>query len=65
MTAAEVAELLGMDAALRERVFWSMLYESAARAEEILNLDIEDGRGPGGADRRCTSWFRPCRCRRS
>lgn len=42
MTAAEVAELLGMDAALRERVFWSMLYESAARAEEILNLDIED-----------------------
>jgi integrase len=42
MTAAEVAELLGMDAPLRERVFWSMLYESAARAEEILNLDIED-----------------------
>ncbi|WP_449878121.1 tyrosine-type recombinase/integrase [Nocardia fusca] len=43
MTTAEVDELLGMDAAaLRERVFWSMLYESAARAEEILNLDIED-----------------------
>lgn len=23
-------------------MFWLMLYESAARAEEILNLDIED-----------------------
>jgi len=30
------------DIALRERVFWRMLYETAARANEILPLDIED-----------------------
>ena len=28
--------------ALRERVLWRMLYETAARAEEILTLNIED-----------------------
>ena len=27
---------------LRERVLWRMLYETAARAEELLSLDIED-----------------------
>ncbi|MGJ6969692.1 tyrosine-type recombinase/integrase [Streptosporangium sp. G11] len=27
---------------LRERVFWRMLHETAARAEEILSLNIED-----------------------
>ncbi|WP_205314755.1 site-specific integrase [Nonomuraea lactucae] len=27
---------------LRERVLWRMLYETAARAEEILSLNIED-----------------------
>ncbi|MGO4617200.1 tyrosine recombinase XerC [Nocardia sp. 2YAB30] len=42
MTSPEVAELLGGDAALRERVLWTMLYESAARVEEILTLDIDD-----------------------
>ncbi len=30
------------DVALRERVFWRLLYESAARANEILALNIED-----------------------
>ena len=28
--------------ALRERIFWRLLYESAARANEILSLNIED-----------------------
>ncbi len=28
--------------ALRERVLWRMLYETAARAEEILTLNVED-----------------------
>ncbi|GAA2440616.1 hypothetical protein GCM10010191_65660 [Actinomadura vinacea] len=28
--------------ALRERVLWCMLYETAARAEEILSLNVED-----------------------
>jgi integrase len=27
---------------LRERLLWRMLYETAARAEEILSLNIED-----------------------
>jgi site-specific recombinase XerD len=30
------------DLALRERVLWRMLYETAARAREILALDIDD-----------------------
>ena len=30
------------DVALRERVFWRLLYESAARANEILSLNVED-----------------------
>ncbi|MFF4621868.1 tyrosine-type recombinase/integrase [Nonomuraea jabiensis] len=28
--------------ALRERVLWRLLYETAARAEEILSLDVDD-----------------------
>jgi integrase len=31
-----------MDAPLRECVLWHMLYETAARAEELLELDIAD-----------------------
>jgi integrase len=27
---------------LRERILWRMLYETAARAEEILSLNVED-----------------------
>jgi integrase len=42
MTQDEVTELLDSDAPLRERTLWRMLYESAARAEKILTLDIED-----------------------
>jgi integrase len=38
----EVAELLDLPAPLRERVLWTMLYETAARAEEILMLDVAD-----------------------
>jgi integrase len=30
------------DVPLRERAFWRLLYESAARANEFLSLDIED-----------------------
>ncbi|MBF6208725.1 site-specific integrase [Streptomyces gardneri] len=37
-----VAEILGSDAALRERVLWHMLYESSARTEEVLMLDVPD-----------------------
>lgn len=37
-----VAQILGSDAALRDRVLWHMLYESSARAEEVLMLDVPD-----------------------
>jgi integrase/recombinase XerC/integrase/recombinase XerD len=37
-----VTEILGSDAALRDRVLWHMLYESSARAEEVLMLDVPD-----------------------
>jgi hypothetical protein len=36
-----VREILGSDAALRERVLWHMLYESSARAEEVLIYSCE------------------------
>jgi integrase/recombinase XerC/integrase/recombinase XerD len=37
-----VAQILGSEAALRERVLWHLLYESSARAEEVLMLDVPD-----------------------
>ncbi|NQE72579.1 tyrosine-type recombinase/integrase [Nocardia gamkensis] len=37
-----VARILGSDAPLRERVLWHLLYESSARAEEVLRLDVAD-----------------------
>ncbi|MEV0712780.1 tyrosine-type recombinase/integrase [Nocardia aurea] len=42
MTRAEVTALLDGNADLRERVLWHMLYETAARAEELLELDVAD-----------------------
>jgi site-specific recombinase XerD len=40
LTRDRVAKILGSDAPLRERVLWHMLYESSARAEEVLMLDV-------------------------
>ncbi|MGQ4600726.1 tyrosine-type recombinase/integrase [Nocardia sp. R6R-6] len=37
-----VTEILGSDTLLRERVLWHMLYESSARAEEVLMLDVPE-----------------------
>lgn len=37
-----VATILGSDVPLRERVLWTLLYESTARAEEVLLLDVSD-----------------------
>ncbi|MEV0297020.1 site-specific integrase [Nocardia sp. NPDC050710] len=42
ITRAEVGAILGLDVGLRERVLWTMLYETAARAEELLELDVPD-----------------------
>ncbi len=41
LTEAEITDVLGSDVALREKVLWTMLYESSARAQEVLLLDIE------------------------
>ncbi|MFB7555237.1 MULTISPECIES: tyrosine-type recombinase/integrase [Streptomyces] len=38
----QIAALWRLDVALRDKTLWKMLYESAARAEEILCLNIED-----------------------
>jgi integrase len=43
LSRGQVEQLLTReDISLRERTFWSMLYETAARADEVLALDIED-----------------------
>ncbi|MET8801044.1 site-specific integrase [Nocardia sp. NPDC004568] len=42
LTRDEVDRILGSDTSLRERVLWRMLYETAARADELLMLDIGD-----------------------
>jgi integrase len=42
-TRARLDKLLAADRhGLHERVLWRMLYETAARAEELLSLDVED-----------------------
>jgi integrase/recombinase XerC/integrase/recombinase XerD len=42
LTRPQVATILGSDAPLRARVLWTLLYESAARAEEVLLLNVPD-----------------------
>jgi integrase/recombinase XerD len=42
LTRAQVAALFALDARLRDKTLWRMLYETAARAEEILTLDVGD-----------------------
>ncbi|URN11387.1 site-specific integrase [Streptomyces radiopugnans] len=43
LSRAQVEALLGAKSGpLRDRVLWHMLYETAARAEEILRLDVPD-----------------------
>jgi integrase len=38
----QIAALFALKVRLREKTYWQMLYETAARAEEILGLDVED-----------------------
>lgn len=42
LSRAQATELLEHKAPLRDRVLWTMLYETAARAEEVLRLDVAD-----------------------
>lgn len=38
----QITALWALEASVREKTFWKLLYESAARAEEILCLNIEE-----------------------
>nr|BFE37814.1 hypothetical protein GCM10010200_100650 [Actinomadura rugatobispora] len=42
LTRPQVATVLALDVPLRERVLWTLLYESAARADEVLLLNVPD-----------------------
>lgn len=42
LTRAQIAALFRLDVALREKAYWRLLYETAARAQKILTLDIGD-----------------------
>ncbi|WP_322755992.1 tyrosine-type recombinase/integrase [Frankia sp. Cas3] len=42
LTRDQVAALFRLDVPLRDKTLWRLLYETAARAEEILTLDIGD-----------------------
>jgi integrase/recombinase XerC/integrase/recombinase XerD len=40
LTRVEIARILGLPVALREKTLWTLAYESAARASELLGLDV-------------------------
>ena len=42
LTRSQVAAIWKLDVPLRDKALWRMLYETAARAEEILGLDVPD-----------------------
>src|SRR6266496_4632812 len=42
LTRAEVARILGLPVALREKTLWTLAYDSAAHASELLSLDVGD-----------------------
>ena len=42
LSLAQVAAVWQLDTALRDKTLWRLLYESAARAEEVLCLNVED-----------------------
>jgi len=47
LTPEQIAALWRLDVGLREKTLWRLLYETAARATEILTLDITDLDRPG------------------
>lgn len=42
LSRSQIEALFRLDAPLREKTLWRLAYESAARAEEILSLDVDD-----------------------
>ncbi|WP_234364998.1 hypothetical protein [Streptomyces sp. RTd22] len=58
----QITALWRLDVALREKTQWKMLYESAARADEVLCFNVEDlypqdKRGRITAKGRATEWI--------
>ncbi len=47
LTRAQVAAIWKLGVPLRDKALWRMLYETAARAEEVLGLDVPDLDLPG------------------
>jgi len=47
LTREQIAALWRLDVGLREKTLWRLLYETAARATEILTVDIADLDRPG------------------
>jgi integrase/recombinase XerC/integrase/recombinase XerD len=41
LSAADIDALFDLDAPIREKTLWRMLYETAARSSEVLALDVE------------------------
>ena len=42
LPAADIAGILDLDAPIREKTLWTMLYETAARSSEVLGLDVQE-----------------------
>jgi integrase/recombinase XerD len=42
LSRAEVDAVFRLDVGLREKTYWRLLYESAARSDEVLTLDVGD-----------------------
>lgn len=42
LTRTQIHSILGLNVPLRESLLWHMLYESAARAEDLLTLDVQN-----------------------
>jgi integrase len=42
LSRGQIADLFALKVPLREKALWRMLYETCARAEEILTLDVND-----------------------
>lgn len=53
LTRDQIAALWRLDVPLRDKTLWRMLYETAARAGEILGLDAGDMGLPGKRARCC------------
>ncbi len=62
LTPDQIAALWRLDVGLREKTLWRLLYETAARASEILTLDIPISTDPANAPAWCPKAGTPTGC---